>query len=548
MPSVLPTALSVTPTATAAPTPVPTVSLGFLTTPGVVTPTVTIPSSGAAFPPTPFPRMGDLPGRVIPEPLGVNIHFTQPDPGEMALLEALGVRFVRMDLFWHLIEREPGQYDFSDYDGLVSALSQHDIRVVFILDYGNDLYGGGGAAHYSEEGQAAFARFAAAAVSRYRSKGVIWEIWNEPNLDKYWHAAPDPVGYAQMASTVVGAIRRVDPTAWIVGPATSGFPWEYIAALADQGVLNRLDAVTVHPYRLEEPESAWQDYVRLRGILDRASPDRKIPIISGEWGYTTVEQGPTEEDQARYLTRQWLFHLASDVDLSIWYDWRNDGSDPHEVEHNFGIVTADLVPKMAYQAAQTLISTLDGYSFQRRIPMAHPEDYLLLLRNGEQAVLAAWTAGSPYTVTLPLFCEAEVIAMDGSTHHISATADGLAIPLETSPHYVILSPSETILRLAAWRPSESISILPHEGSGRVLFEVENPFHEALQGEIQITAEGQVLGSEWVQVRPGESAKISVPVKADSARAEIVPATAVFITPDSLPLQQAVIWLHQVSGE
>ncbi len=56
-----------------------------------------------------------------------------------------------------------------------------NIRIVFILDYGNDLYGGGNAHHF-DAGRAAFARFAAAAARHYRGKGIIWEIWNEPNL------------------------------------------------------------------------------------------------------------------------------------------------------------------------------------------------------------------------------------------------------------------------------------------------------------------------------------------------------------------------------
>ncbi|MDY0018566.1 MAG: cellulase family glycosylhydrolase [Anaerolineae bacterium] len=534
------------PTPTTQPTPVPTISLGFLTTPGApMTSTVAAPALLPAFPPTPFPQAGGLPGRVIPEPFGVNIHFTRPEPGEIELLEALGARFMRMDLFWHLIETEPGRYDFSDYDVLVNTAARSGLRIVFILDYGNDLYGGGGAAHYSEEGRAAFARFAAAAVRRYRNKGIIWEIWNEPNLDKYWHATPDPAQYAEMASTVVSAIRGVDPTAWIVGPATSGFPWEYIAALAEEGVLNRLDAVTVHPYRLDAPESAWGDYVRLRGILDRVSPDRKIPIISGEWGYPSMAQGSAEEDQARYLTRQWLFHVASDVDLSIWYDWRNDGIDPNEVEHNFGIVTYAFEPKAAYHAAQALMTTLDGYTFQRRIPLEVSEDYLLLFRNDTQVALAGWSTVTTHTVTLPFDCDTVTVTeMLGEAQRVAVPSTGLELTLDSSPRYVALCDSEQVLRLGLWRPAESIAIFP-DGEGRVLFEVENPFHESLQGELQVMAEGKLLGAEWVLVGPGEAVKISVPVTLPAGSAEILPAAATFVTPDGLPLQSALIWLHRV---
>ena len=52
---------------------------------------------------------------------------------------------------------------------------------MFILDYGNRLYDHGQAPR-SDSARAAFARFAAAAARHFRGQGVIWEIWNEPNI------------------------------------------------------------------------------------------------------------------------------------------------------------------------------------------------------------------------------------------------------------------------------------------------------------------------------------------------------------------------------
>jgi hypothetical protein len=46
----------------------------------------------------------------VTDNLGVNIHFTDPQPGEMAMLAAGGFRWVRMDFFWHNTERQVGQY------------------------------------------------------------------------------------------------------------------------------------------------------------------------------------------------------------------------------------------------------------------------------------------------------------------------------------------------------------------------------------------------------------------------------------------------------
>lgn len=537
LPSPTPTA---TPPSPVTPTPAPTVSLGFLVG-ATVTPTLTPSLPAPVLVDTPSP---ELPGRVIPEPLGVNIHFTQAEPGEADLLAAGGFRFVRMDLFWHTIEREiPGRYDFSAYDSLVETMAARNIRIVFILDYGNDLYGGGNAHHF-DAGRAAFARFAAAAARHYRGKGIIWEIWNEPNLERFWHGPPDPVYYNKVASEVITAIRQVDPTALIIGPATAGFPWEYLQTLADLGLFNKLDAVSVHPYRSNAPETAWEDYARLRGILDRASPNRKIPIITSEWGYSTVAGGPTEEEQAQYAARQALAHLAYDVDLNIWYDWRNDGDDPNEIEFNFGLVRRDLAPKPAYTAMKTLVATLRGYAFQRRIPLDGPTEFGLLFRNDGRAALALWTNGEPRTVSLPVPCdEVTVVEMNGKRSAVAVTEGQLQLRLEGAPRYVFLCESETTLRLAVWRPVDSVHVLQNDGAGRVLVEVENPFPSALQGKLEVRADGVVLGSAGVQVRPGVTEKFSVPVVLAATPGQIIPAELEFITPDLLPLQSAVIWLH-----
>src|SRR5437016_6159127 len=73
--------------------------------------------------------------------LGVNIHFTDAQPGEMRMIADAGFRWVRMDFKWDATERERGHYDFSAYDRLMEALDQFKLRALFILDYGNPLYG-----------------------------------------------------------------------------------------------------------------------------------------------------------------------------------------------------------------------------------------------------------------------------------------------------------------------------------------------------------------------------------------------------------------------
>src|SRR5881296_660171 len=134
----------------------------------------------------------------VPAGLGVNIHFTDPRPGEMEMLAAAGFTFVRMDFGWAATERAPGQYDFSAYERLLAALDKHHVRALFILDYSNRLYDDGLSPH-TDEGRAAFARWAAAAATHFNGRGVIWEVWNEPNIKQFWKPQPSAEDYAKLA-------------------------------------------------------------------------------------------------------------------------------------------------------------------------------------------------------------------------------------------------------------------------------------------------------------------------------------------------------------
>jgi hypothetical protein len=333
-----------------------------------------------------------LPGPTAPGGWGVNIHFTDPQPGEMARFREAGYRWARMDLFWGAVERKRGVYDFSTYDRLYVHLEKSGVRPLFILDYGNDLYQKG--APTTPEARAAFARFAAAAARHFAKKPVVWEIWNEPNLGQFWQPKPDASEYAALAIDAAKAIRAADPKAAIVAPGSSGFPWEFFETMFRAGLLQHIDGVSVHPYRGTAPETAADDYARLRVLIVRYAPKGReaLPIISSEWGYSTYDVGGvSEEKQAAYLCRMWLTNLASGVNLSIFYDWRNDGDDPKEAEHRFGTVARDFTPKPSFLAAKRLIADLDGFTFRHRLAGENPNDWRLLFQRGDTGDLALVT-------------------------------------------------------------------------------------------------------------------------------------------------------------
>jgi len=333
----------------------------------------------------------------FPTEFGVNIHFTKPVPGEMDLLQKMGCQVVRMDFAWARIETVKGQYDFREYDGLVAELERAKIRPYFILDYGNAYYQTGGLT--DPTAQDAFARFAGAAVKRFKGKGIVWEIWNEPNILPFWSPKPDVEAYIQLAKKTVREIRKNDPKAWIVGPATSGFDWEFLESVFASGLLEDFDAISVHPYRPGPPESAWEDYAKLDSMMEFFG--RRRPILSGEWGYSTFSRGVSEQRQASYLARMWAINAAAKLPVSIFYDWRDDGPNPEEVEHRFGVVRQGFEPKPSYSAARDWIETTKKWKVLRRLEDSGGEVALLLeSKSGRGLAVLSWNPSSDILPTL----------------------------------------------------------------------------------------------------------------------------------------------------
>src|SRR5688572_10839723 len=390
----------------------------------------------------------------FPSGSGVNIHFTDPEPGEMKMIADAGFRWVRMDLKWDATERERGRYDFSAYDRLMAGLDQQKIRALFILDYGNPLYDNG-APPRTQLVREAFARWAVAAAKHFGRRGVLWEIYNEPNHQLFWPPRPNVDEYVLLALAVGRAFRAEVPDEKLIGPATSEIDFPFLEACLKAGLLDYWSAVSVHPYLRTDPEGAASRYCRIRELVSKYAPVRtrsgsdgasEIPIISSEWGYSSAWPGLTKEKQGHLLARQWLTNTANGIGVSIWYDWRDDGPDPNEPEHNFGVVSnlyyqdrnPVYSPKPAYLAAKTLTTVFGGYWFEKRIDVGSTDDYVLVFRQGNNLRFAAWTTGRAHNVHLPLNPASYTsIAHTGETiASFTTDAKGLELTLTTAPVYI----------------------------------------------------------------------------------------------------------------
>ena len=351
-------------------------------------------------------------GLHIPPTLGVNVHCLSgcasdhEVPGASAYLSR-AFSLIRNDVKWGACEKEPGVYDFTALEAQLATVKARGLRFHGIFDYTSPLYDAGLSPH-SPAGREAFAAWATATVRHARGfmggqggTGFLWEMYNEPNLNvtsnrtacqhpgggaaeselEGWTHCKNTTSYSLLALAVGRELKAAFPDEIYVGPAVgqvwgcegcsdwTGLDTPFLTKCFEMGVLEYWDAITIHPYIPFKPEQARDEFDHLKALVAKyAPPGKDIPLLSGEWGYSTSDQprpgGPyaNESTQGKYLPRMFLHNVMMGVNLSVWYDWHDDGPNASYVENNFGTVrnaasgnsSRPFEPKPAYLAALAL--------------------------------------------------------------------------------------------------------------------------------------------------------------------------------------------------
>ncbi len=327
--------------------------------------------------------------------LGVNIHLLR-DSEALDLARAAGFGFVRMDMLWANVEQS-GRYRFFAYDALLRALEARDMGALWILDYGHPDHGG--ATPRTPQDVAAFGRFAEAAAAYFKGRKVRYEVWNEPNIAQFWTPSPNVSEYAALLREAVAAIHRADPSAQVSSGGVSRMDAAFLSRAVDPGLAAQLSAVAVHPYPKAGPESIAAELALFREWAARALGDH-VEIWNTEWGYSSSNapreapsNGHTEAGrrrQAVLAVREMLTVWTAGFPLAVWYDLRDDGADPANPEHNYGLLDSSGKEKPAMKAIRTLTSTVKDRKFAGMIQETPAGIHAMRLDGSPDTVFIVW--------------------------------------------------------------------------------------------------------------------------------------------------------------
>ncbi len=113
-----------------------------------------------------------------------------------ALLDDIGVRKMRIPVYWDLVEKNRGEYDFSDIDWQLAEAEKRDAEVVLAVGQRvprwPECHIPGWAKEDEQKKRAALLRFLGKTIERYKGNPTVkvWQVENEPFLIFFGECPP----------------------------------------------------------------------------------------------------------------------------------------------------------------------------------------------------------------------------------------------------------------------------------------------------------------------------------------------------------------------
>lgn len=392
--------------------------------------------------------------------VGTSAHFESGKTeveGFLVRSAQLGTNTFRTDLHWGSIEQTKGRLAFpaalAPLERAILATAAAGGAPLLILDYGNPFYDGG-SFPLSDEAQAAFVRYVEFVVRRYQGKVRHYEVWNEWNIGlATGHPVPytypgSARDYARLLKKVYRAIKGIDPDAVVIAGAVANrdATWlQEMTAAAD----HHYDGISVHPYNYSargasrSPEEAIAWVRQLRPNLPAAADGQPPLLFLTEMGWPNDagQHGTDTETTAAWLARLYFLAKASgDIGGVWWYDYQDDGTEPLDPEHNFGLVTRRGAPKPAFFAMADVARLL--------VPVGPASS--ITLPQGLQAVRIGRQDGA--SVTLALWSTRD----GGEGNGIILEAGGASRALRIAPVRASDGAPATLLRVGQGVPDQTV--------------------------------------------------------------------------------------------
>lgn len=351
-----------------------------------------------------------------PPQVGVNAHLmwtTMSSSERTTVLDRLqvaGADWVRVDVAWRSFEEDckgcRAAWYIDRADAVVDAARAHRMKVLLMVHQTPGWANGGRAENVPPDRPGDFGDFMEWLARHFKDRVAAYEIWNEPDLDRFWSGSI--AQYVDLLRAAYPRVKQGDSGARVViaGTTYNNTPW--LTRTLELGAGPYFDVVATHPYMgiadqpPETPDTAGDDIF----VMDHVAAVHDLipnkPIWFTEFGWSSHpntgseanwDRGVTEAQQADFLRRAVAF-IANEhpyVGVMFWYNERDEGWSDDLQDRHYGLLYQDLSPKPAYTAFRDVAGGLGASTLLSDVavrPVPVVERTKVVFRLGEAAVVS----------------------------------------------------------------------------------------------------------------------------------------------------------------
>lgn len=337
-------------------------------------------------------RKARFDGETAPQSaFGTHYRTSHLDDG-IAVLKKLGFNWLRLfkTFSWKRIEREKGQFDFSQTDRDVELLGAHKMLALGILGDGAPLWAAKkpdpsfkGWVCWVPRDTAEFADFCAKIFERYGDKVAFFEPWNEPyyagfftdRIENGQRIIGSAAEYLALHKAVFEKARASGKEIKIGWNTNALEEMHRTKELIGLGILDFADFISLHHY-LGQPDPA-PELTKQARLMREAMGGRDLPLWNSEGGlgpftvFNFYRHIPPVQDAAHHTTwaewypRYYLACLSAGVKPYFTYLF----SPPNFWAPDYSLNNVDgrLGPNLT--AISALAWQVDGADFVKTLPL-----------------------------------------------------------------------------------------------------------------------------------------------------------------------------------
>lgn len=393
-------------------------------------------------------------------------------------MHELGLLWDRSDLWWHIAEPTPGNFDFTVIEKIVKFYEEQGIQIYPILCYGAKWWSGRTAPLNDAEIDE-YGKYVYKIVDRFKNNFTYWSIWNEPNLATFWNPNPDAEMYTKLLKTAYELAKKADPNCKISAPVVAPLgAWDrkFVERIYQLGGKNYFDVFDYHYYRNSPPELEVPNEIDDIKALMRRYGDEK-PMWISETGVSSpiLEKPKSYERQAAYIVRSHLLCLAEGIQKIFYFDLQNWHDNPNESWDSYlGLVEAGDAKKQSFYAYKNMVSEVD---FKRIIGRYKGfgegiESVLIYDESKKDFSLAIWTSKEEQRENVNVACELrdiEIKDLYGKSASVLMPSDlpkdakirDIVVEVDNAPKYIHFIDKDTYLIPTGVKPElNKIEITP----------------------------------------------------------------------------------------